>query len=394
MKRRYFTAVLTASITAIALVFTSCLDSDGETIPLEFDANSVIPSDDLASENPDVEDDAAAVSNFIYQFTYETRTDSMLVEIVMPGVKYPDSDQWLYAVGTNGSAVGTQNVWVSVDDKPRGCRAYNYSAGETEDSLTVDFVFLVDNSSNMNAAGDLIASDVRSWAKTLAKSAVELRVGVVGYGGSETDLGVDGAMDLCTASELEDYLNLDDATGVSRTKGYGGDYATYLEKISAISFSNCSGECGVEALMYANSAFTFAENALRVYLNFTDEANQPGGESAWSVEQLADQQTWSATAGVVHTVFSGNEAFSEQELAYEWPWKMSTYTGGTTLVADNSLTDVTLTGLDVTGTLQNWWVIRFRVPSSLADDEEHTVHITILSTDEQIQADKTFQIAF
>ena len=384
---------------AAATVATSCLGSDGETIPLEFESastdtgSSSIPSDVIATENPSV-DSNVTVPNFGNSTTTDSNSDSLIVELYLPGIKYPDSSQWLYLVGTDGASSGTQNVWVSVDETPKGCTAWNNSAGETVDSLDVDMVFLVDNSSNMNAPGDILASELYSWAAGLKASNISLKCATVGYGGSETDPGVDGAMDLCDPATLLEYLTADSVSGTARTKGYGGQYASYLSKISTLSFSNCSGECGVEALRYADAVFDFRDDACRVYINFTDEANQPNGDSQWSVEYLSDQTLWPAYKGLVHTVFSGNAAFSEQEQTYEWPWRMSEYTGGITYYTDSSLSDITLDGLEATTSIKNYYVVRFKIPSSLADGELHTVRITVLSTDYEVQADKSFEMTF
>lgn len=401
LNSKYFCKIAAAllSTVAAAMTMTSCLKSDGETIPLEFDGDNgtttevTIPADEYATENPTV-DANTLVPNFGNSVAEDDSSDSLIVELYLPGIKYPDDDTWLYLVGTDGAATSTQNVWVSVDSSPKGCIALNNSSNEVSDQLDVDFVFLVDNSSNMNAVGDILADELLEWSDELSSVNISLQCGCVGYGGSESDIGVDGAMDLCTAQEMVDYLNTDSVTGTARTKGYGGDYATYLSKISTISFSNCAGECGVEALRYADAVFTFRQNSCRIFMNFTDEANQPGGDEQWSVEYVNDQDNWPAYKGTVHTVFSGNASFSEQDLAYEWPWKLSEYTGGITYYSDSNYTGVSLDELEATNSVKNYYVIMFKLPASYSDGESHTVQITVLSTDSQVQANKEFYMEF
>lgn len=379
------------------VMFTSCLGNGGETIPLEYQApttksDSDIPSDDSATQNPNVESNTT-----IPNFGNDVVTDSagnMIVEMYMPGIKYPNAQQWLYLAGTGGEGNLAQNLWISVDGTPKGCKVLNNSNGEVNNPISVDFVFLVDNSSNMNEVGDMIANDFAGWSVGLSNSNIDMRYACVGYGGSDTEYGVDGAVNLCSADAFNSYLNRESVSGVTRTKGYSGSDATQLQSVSTTNFSNCEGECGVEALRFADEMFSFRQGSCRVYINFTDEANQPGGDSLWSVEYVNNQTHWLSYKGSIHTVFSGNASFQEQDLTYEWPWKLSQYTGGTEYYCDNKLTGVSLDSIPVSYALKNYYVIKFKIPASLIDGVSHAVRVTVYSSNGEVQADKSFNMIF
>ena len=130
------------------------------------------------------------------------------------------------------------------------------------------------------------------------------------------------------------------------------------------------------------------------YINFTDEPNQPNGQEGFSVLFVNDQNNWKTSQGTIHTVYSGNRNFVETIYFEEYPWKMSDYTGGTTLYASSSFTGVTLDDLPVTGALQNSYVIHFTNIKEFMDGKVHQVKITVLSEDGTVRGEKIFNVIF
>ena len=394
--------VVAVSVVA-GVMFTSCIGDGGETIPLEYQSKPAtstdIPSDDEATPNPSIDTSTATsiLPNFGDAIVEENNGD-MIAELYMPGLKCPgDDDRWLYLVGTGGKNMLEQNVWVSVDGTPKGCVALNNANGEVKKPVPFDFVFLVDNSGNMNVVGDIIARDLTSWGAELKGYNLDVKYGSVGYGRLEkvdAEVGVNGAKDICDLADLNSYLTRENRAGVMRTKGYLTSEPT-LQTFSANKYSNCSGVCPVEALKYADEAFSFRRAACRVYLNFLDEANQPGGSFLWSVESVRDANVWRAYQGTVHTVYNGLRNFLEESLSYEYPWKLSTYTGGTSeLDFDRAMTNVYLNKLTVTKVMRYSYVLRFRVLPSCLDDKAHDVRITVRSQNGEVLADKNFYVTF
>ena len=381
-----------------SLALYSCVSSGGETIPLEFDVPTGditpidgIPNDALAKPNPSV-NPTIEFPDFAHAIVTGSK-DAQIAEFYLPGIKSPTNNNWLYLVGTGGAHAIPQNVWVSVDGKPKGCLALNNSNSEIEAPIAIDFIFLVNNSNNMKEAGDMLYRTLDEWTDALKGENISMAYYCVGYGGGDTK-GVNGACNRSTASELKAYLSREGVSGVSRTMGFNDIDA--LEQLAQSQYQNCDGECGVEALKFANEAFAgkFHPNAIRIYLNITDEPNQPGGDPEWSVESIKAQDQWHAGSGTIHTLFSGNQEFSNQVNEYEHPWLLSEYTGGYTTVCDSKLTGITLEKLPLTGSLQNCTKIRIANVDEYMDGKYHDVKLTILSGDKMIQASKTFKILF
>lgn len=381
-----------------ALALTACVSDGGETIPLEYDVAKGdvapidgIPSDALAGKAPVVTPTVT-----LPDVAWELKTGPngvKIAEIAMPGVQYPDGENWLsYLSGTGGAAANKQSVWVTVDGDSKGCQVLNDVSGEVNKEIAVDVVFVVNNSNNMNEAGDMIYDTLDEWVETLERDHLSMAYYCVGYGGGDKSKGVDGACGRSTAEELKAYLSRDEAMGTARTKGFAGN--TVLEALAISKYQNCEGECGVEAMKFANEGFVFRKNACRVYLNVTDEPNQSGGDSRWSVESVRTQEKWPAGSGTIHTLFSGNKAFQHQANEYEHPWLMSSYTGGFITYTDSKLTGVTLTKLPLTGSLQRMVVIRIAKVEKYMDGKAHDVKVTMKTGDNQIQAEKTYKINF
>jgi hypothetical protein len=218
----------------------------------------------------------------------------------------------------------------------------------------------------------------------------------VGYGGY-----ISGAMDLTEIGPFSDYLNT--GNGVNRTMHFGGDNATDLQA-KADSWPATYGywgkdvsdnECGASAIEFANEYFAFRPAANRIYINFTDEPNQPNGIEKYSVKFFESQANWPAAQGTVHTVFSAAKREYSNWNYSESPWLISDYTGGTTLFINSNASDLNLSTLPVTGAMTNSYIIRLRDVADLINDGlTHEVHITIVSEDETVVADKTFLVEF
>lgn len=365
-------------------MFTSCMSDDDDTIVLESGNTSGIPSDALAGENPDVGTTNASIPNV--QYTVEDDEDgNVIVRLDLTGIQDAETYEWLDLIGTAQSG---QNVWVSIDDTPKGILVYNSGDEEDENvSRAADLVFLVDNSGSMSQEADAVASGIESWADLLEESGLDIKFGFVGY--SENGK-INGAANLTTAEELSTYLN--HATGQSHTMGFFGSDATALQ--TAASPYSVTGECGGMALRYADANIKFRSGSNRIYVNFTDEPNQPAGNEEYSVEYFADQSNWATNQGTVHTVYSADTTFTERLLYSEKPWRISEYTGGTILVAPSSFAGVTLESLPVSGAMQHSYIILFTNVDAYMDGQTHEIKITVLSTDGKTRAEKVFYINF
>lgn len=366
-----------AAIAATLVMSTSCLDDGDETISLGSGGNQVadIPLDDDADPNPQINGDATTTIPNI-QYTVVEEDGSAVVRIDMTGIQGSGAGDWMYLLGTNEPG---QNVWVEVDGTPKGIKVYNTSDNAGERVLPVDLVFLVDNSGSMSEEADAIARDITSWAQNLAKSSLDIRFGCVGYDGAIT-----GESDLNRYEVLAEYLNRN--SGVSRTIGFNNPaMSQYAEAYRTGGGS--SNECGMAALRFASDRFAWRNSANRIFVNFTDEPNQPNGITKFSVESL--KTDWSTKNGTIHTVFSDGTEYSQ-----EYNYLMSRYTGGTVINTNPSFSGVSLNSLPVTGALQNSYVIRFSNIEDLIDGQPHQITITILSADGSIRAVRTFTVIF
>lgn len=366
-----------------ALTFTSCLNDGDDTIVLE-DGNSLgIPSDDLAEENPTITSTTTYIPNPSY--TVETYGNDAIVTLDMTGVQDVTTYDWLRLIGT---AKDGQNVWVSVDGEPKGISVTNNADEDADKKKVADLVFLVDNSGSMDEEADAVARDIISWSKTLEASNLDMQFACVGYDGE-----INGAINLTDANSLSTYLNR--YTGTDRTVGfYGSDKNSLSNSASSYYVSSSQDECGGAALRYADANITFRSGSNRIYVNFTDEPNQPEGKSAYSVEYFEDQSNWEAGRGTVHTVYSADTTWTERIGYWEKPWRISQYTGGTIIVAPSDFSGVTLESLPVTGAMQNSYTIRFTNVKEYMDGQRHEVKITILSADGKTRAEKIFYIIF
>lgn len=391
MKKNFLSKGIGAlALSLSAFTYASCLSDGDDTIILESGNSLGIPSDANAGENPVVEEPTTTLPNA--QCTVISEDGYAVMHVDMTGVWDADNGDWLTLYGTGMKG---QNIWLSVDGEPKGIDVYNNSQDQGR-TIMADLVFLVDNSGSMSEEADAIAAGMKDWSAKLAASGLDIRFGSVGYGDSRH--AIDGALNLTTTETLQEYLNR--SSGTSRTYGYGGEDALNLQSIAeGGQYENGSyNECGMVALHYANDNFKFRNGANRIYVNFTDEPNQPYRISKWSVEYLnpnVNPNNWNPANGTIHTVYSETPtAYSWSTLISEKPWLMSEYTGGSIIYTDRYFTNVTLDDLPVTGAMQNSYIIRFTNIEKYMDGQPHTVKITVVSADGKVQAEKVFSVIF
>ncbi len=355
---------------------TSCLSDGDDTIIVENGNPTDIPSDTQATPNPEISVNNATIPNI--QYTTVDENGVSVLRIDMTGIQDKATLEWLRLLGTGER---DQNVWVEVDGKPKGIKVYNTADDEENASVPVDLVFLVDNSGSMSEEADAIARDITQWAEKLQTSGLDIMFGCVGYDGYIT-----GACSLCDADEL--YAYLQSGTGTSRTRGFEGtEQEISIYQQARANYCTGAKECGMAALRFASDNFKFRDGANRIYVNFTDEPNQPAGIDRFSVESLLTD--WDTLMGTIHTVFSdGQETYSE------YNYLMSEYTGGTVINTGSSFSGVTLESLPVTDAMRNSYIIRFTNIDEFMDGQPHEVRITILSPDGTVSAERTFYVVF
>lgn len=395
------------TMVTLCVGFSSC-ESDDDEIRVKG-----IPSDEEATPNPTVSEDDinTVIPNFSYSVSKENNW--AVVRLDMTGVRDPYTKDWLRLYGPGSDK---QNIWVSLDEKPKGFSIHNTIDDEGDQKIPmVDLVFLVDNSTSMSEEADAIYRDIIDWSQQLSRT-LDIRFGCVGYGGF-----VSGAINLTTADVLKNYLETKSwrsyVDGIWRTRGFAGkdSLALYEASLDADRRVVSSGyyytdrsdpdydECGVMALRFADDLFSFRNGANRVYVNLTDEPNQPGNKYSMFSTQWV-KENWTTTQGTIHTVYTQYSYWEESYKDYidqDYPWDLSIYTDGTMLFTNSYFEDVNgnqvhLSDLPVSGALQNSYIIRFTNVQDLFDGMAHNLHITVKSNSEngEIIADKEYSVIF
>ena len=376
-----YSFVLSALCCLMLLSLNSCLSDGINTIILDNGGKTGIPSDSQATPNPSIGNSTTSIPNV--QHTDEEENGYYIIRLDMTGIQNPYTYEYLRLVGTGGENGLKQNVWLSVDDIPKGISVYNTIDDYSElPEVKNDVVFLVDNSGSMSQEADVIARDIISWAQKLTADK-NVRFGCVGYDGL-----IGGAIDLTDYNEVSKWLNR--STGISRTMGFAGSNASRLNSAASRYSLSSQNESGVAALRFADENFTFRSGSNRVYVNFTDEENYTGGYSYYSVSYVNNQNNWNTSKGTIHTVFSA----AKSSVTKEQPWLLSQYTGGTILYASSDFSGITLDSLPITSAIQCSYIIRFIISDELMDGLSHKVKITVRSEDGSVRAEKTIHMVF
>ena len=349
-----------------------------------------IPADTEADPNPTLPD---APNTNVANINYVVETASngnKVIRFDLTGIQSPENPtEWLRLYGTNTSE---QNIWISIDDLPKGFTIENTIDSEEQVSA-VDLVFLVDNSGSMGEEADAVAKEILDWSKMLSKT-LDMRFGCVGY---DYNGEVNGAINMCGINEIDAFLNRSGKYGIYRTMGFEGpDKDVLAKEYARYSTGTWSAdECGVSSLRYADDLFNFRKNTNRVYVNFTDEPNYPQGHEPMSTQWVKDPNNWPTTKGTIHTIYSSTYVnWTERPLWEEYPWNLSAYTGGTEIKTNSSFSGVSLSTLPITGALQNSYIIKFTNVESLFDGQPHKIKITILSPNGTVRAEKEYVVTF
>lgn len=366
---------------SVLFTVSSCLSDADETIAIEY--SSSIPDKDNPA--PTVTDPNTNIPN--PSQNAEEYEGEYVIRLDMTGVWDPNKSDWMYLKGTGENG---QNVWLTIDGEPKGFVIHNTSDDNGNDKvMKADLVFVVDNSGSMNEEADVIANDISEWASILENHGLDIRFGCVGYSVSGS---INGAIDITSALELSNFL--DYKSGTSRTMHFDGTNGSTLNS-RANSFRSVNDECGGMAIQFADSYFSFRNGSNRIYVNFTDEPNQPAYVTRYSTEYYKNYENWSPDKGTVHTIYSDQDTTYTHNIGlWEKPWRISQYTGGTYMITNPSFTGISLSSLPVSGAMQNSYIIRFRSTEDLKDGMYHTVIITIKSVDGSVRAQKVLNIKF
>lgn len=359
----------------------------GQEFELQVVPDTGVPSDEMAEKAPEIKGEQNVnIPNF--STFIEDGSNGRVMRMSLTGIQLPNNE-WMELYGTGDTR---QNVWLEIDGQPKGIAVINSTETQTRafniSKAQADVVFLVDNSGSMSEETNAVANEILSWSQTLAGT-MDVQFGCVGIDHSY----INGAIDITSVENLSDYLNRDGLSGTDRTRGY---VDTQLET-SAQTYNNAGGECGGIMLHFADQHFNFRPGANRIYIYFTDEPNQPGGNEEWSVLTVNPESSyyvWNTSKGTIHTVFSNKDNFltdsyNWRDLYSENPRLFATYTGGT-LIETTGDFNITLDELPVTGAITNSYIIRFNVTPDLLSGT-HTVKITIYDEKGNIQAERTWE---
>lgn len=375
--------LLSGLLIAGGVVFTSCGEDDNPVVTDVTPTVPGIPSDKEAGLNPAI--DPNDINTIIPNFNYTVNEEGgvSVIRLDMTGVRDPYTNDWVELFGTKHP---NQNVWLSLDDSPKG---FSITKVANDKKSSVDLVFLVDNSGSMSEEANAIARDIKAWAAKLAQT-IDIKFACVGYSVSGR---INGGIDFTDANGLSEFLG--ENRGTSSTVGFKGDNADALHT-KANNFGYTGNECGVMALRFADETFAFRNGANRIYVNFTDEPNQPGNNPEFSTEWVKEITNWPSTKGTIHTVYSAYNTWTQTINYREYPWNLSEYTGGTKLFTDSSFNNVSLDDLPVSGALLNSYIIRFTNVAGVFDGKPHKVKITVKSQSPkgEILAEKIYELTF
>ncbi len=326
------------------------------------DDNPVNTNNDIPTDPTNVNVPATVINNVTPTATFaKATTDPTRIQMNMTGLVNPVTNQPL-------SLVAQQNLFITEDGTVKGLKVTKVGSGTT---LKADIVFTIDISGSMGEEADSVASSIIKFAQKLQSSGLDVQFGCVGFYGN-----VEGAMNFTNSTKLETYLNR--SSGTNRAQGFSGSDSASLENYASTFHGthNSYYEDGVVGILFANQYFTWRSGAQKIFINFTDEATQPGGLAQWSTSEICTQLAGAAT---VHTVYSGPSDTSQSVngawgASNERPWDMSKCTGGTVVFVPEDATGLDLSKLPVTGALSNSYLVEYKTSDASGT---HTVIITI-----------------
>ena len=301
--------------------------------------------------------------------------------IYLPGIKNPDTGEWLsYSDGSDGNV---RNFYVKIDDEDQ---IIDIDHPENEDGkrMPTDLTFLVDNSGSMSEEANYVAKYIIEWSQWLESEGQDVQFGVVGF---SIDGTINGALDLTTAQRLNNYLNYNNRTGTDRTM-----YFTDTRMRDAAASYKVNDECGILALRYADANMSFRSDSYRAYVIFTDEPNQPNYNMDYSVSWFEkSKNNWDSNKGVIYTIYSANDSFTEtlgSKENYKW---LKVYTGGEYFVTNTTLSGVDYKKLDINQALEFAGIINIDIPSSMIG-YSYPIMLTFISADNSVVAQQTFYV--
>lgn len=380
---------------------TLTLVINGETITLSvFGTSSTgIPSDAMAGNPPTVQDGDIT-------FTMPTSISALSLDPNNPNIGrfnlagIQTGGQWLELFGT-GEA--NQNVWVEINGIQKGIKVINGEEVVARSRTTIaiakakaDVIFLVDNSGSMSEEANKVAEEIIRWSAKLSQT-MDVKFGCVGI----DHRNINGALNITDVNTLSAYLSC--YTGTSRTSHYGERMTTppadlNILKTKAGNYTSAGGECGGIMLHYADENFTFRDGANRFYVYFTDEPNQPGNRSPWSVltvNPASEYYNWDSSKGVIYTVYSGLDLYGDPHSWQNWlvkedPTLFSSYTGGQILETTGSF-NISLDELPVTGAITQSFIFQFNITPDLVVGGVYDITIIIYSPDGTIISKYTYR---
>lgn len=339
---------------------TSCLEDDVNTILIDPDD----PAQSGGGRPGGGNDDGTGKPGTGTIVSYDLR-------FFMAELKDRATGEWPRLLGTGNSA---RNAWVEIDGKDAKVEFINPDDDGAE-PLKADIALLVDNSESMDEENDAIAAGLGAWVRQLEAGGIDARYAAVGHSEEGT---INGATDFSTAENLEIFFNY--KHGSDRTAHFGGTGSDRLEEAAA-RYPRLNTECCMLALRFADAELSFREGAERVYINFTDEPNQPYGNHDYSIDWLTDH--WHSTMGEVHTVYSAPEPQpSEYTALYSEPSRsLSDRTGGTVTYTDERFSNVSLADLEFCESLTHGYIARLKNVAPYVDGKRHRVVIRVNDAD-------------
>ena len=262
--------------------------------------------------------------------------------------------------------VAYQSLWVLEDGKAVDIEVKDL--GGSGAPSAIDMVFVIDNSGSMGEEADRIAEGILSYSAALASAGWDIRFGCVGQDGT-----INGGIGLTTTSDFSAYLTRPNRQGTARTRGISDPNAS---AIAAWATQNqLYGENGVLGVRCAEETFAWRPDAVRVFINFTDEPIQsPSTTDLWTTNRYCNE--WTPARGTIHTVWSGDPLVNESWLPGldDNPADLSDCTGGKTLEIASDASDLALAQLPFVSELQASVTVSF---DSANPEASHTVEIIV-----------------